>query len=165
MKVDVSDILLINGASRKFSFVGEPPVRVPSDGCAIDGDISVTGTVTNNKGILHLDASLEAVCKSECYRCLKEVRSTLRLKIEEDFVNRADAEQTDMYPFEGKVLDIGKAVNDNIILNLPMKHLCSDQCKGLCSKCGVNLNEVQCDCVDDTIDPRLEGLNNFFKKS
>jgi uncharacterized protein len=165
MKVDISDILAVNGASKEVGYKGEPPEREPTEGCFIDGDIAFSGTLTNNNGILHLDGSLDASCSSVCYRCLGEARTPLKLKIEEDFINSADAGQNDMYPYEGKILDISKALNDNIILNLPLKHLCSDQCKGLCSKCGGNLNEVQCGCVDDMIDPRMEGLNKFFEKS
>ncbi len=164
MKVDISDVLRINGASKKVDLTGEPLEREPAETCVIVGDISFSGTLTNNKGILHLDGSLEAAYMSKCYRCLGEVRKILKLKIKEDFINSVDAGSTDMYSFEGKILDISKALNDNIILNLPMKHLCSDQCRGLCGKCGGNLNEVQCGCVDDTIDPRMEGLNKFYEK-
>jgi len=89
----------------------------------------------------------------------------LRLRVKENFSSSTDAEQNDMYPSEGKKLDISRALNDNIILNLPMKHLCSEQCRGLCSKCGANLNEVQCGCSDDSIDPRMEGLSKFFERS
>ncbi len=165
MKVDISDIIRINGSSMKIEFIEEPPEREPAEGCIIDGDISFSGTLTNNNGILHLDGHIDASYRSECYRCLSEVKTALALKIKEDFINSADVGDTDMYPFEGKILDISRALNDNIILNLPMKHLCSDQCRGLCSKCGGNLNEVQCGCVDDTIDPRMEGLNKFFEQS
>ena len=165
MKVDISDILTVNGASARIDWTGEPPEREPVEGCIIDGDISFSGTLTNNNGILHLDGWLEAAYKSACYRCLGEVRGTLRLRVKENFSSSTDAEQNDMYPSEGKKLDISRALNDNIILNLPMKHLCSEQCRGLCSKCGANLNEVQCGCSDDSIDPRMEGLSKFFERT
>jgi uncharacterized protein len=145
MKFDISDIIRINGASMKLEFVGEPPEREPEEGCIIDGDIRFSGTLTNNKGILHLDGHLDAGYRSECYRCLGEVRKALELLVKEDFINSADAGETEMYPFEGKILDISRALNDNIILNLPMKHLCSTKCRGLCSKCGGNLNEFSAD--------------------
>ncbi|HOA54241.1 MAG: DUF177 domain-containing protein [Acetivibrionales bacterium] len=165
MKIDISDILVSDGADMKVDLTGVPLQQEPADGYIIEGDMSFCGTLTNNNGILHLAGWLEAVYKSACYRCLGEVSSRLRLKISENFTSNSDADKKDMYPFEGKMLDISRALNDNIILNLPMKHLCSDQCRGLCSKCGGNLNEVQCDCIDDGIDPRMEGLNKFFERS
>lgn len=165
MKVDISDIITINGACLKIDWTGGPPEREPVEGCTIEGDVIFSGTLTNNSGILHLDGWLEAAYKSACYRCLGEVRGALRLRIKEDFSGSADSERNDMYLFEGKKLDISRALNDNIILNLPMKHLCSEQCRGLCSSCGANLNEVRCGCSGDSIDPRMEGLRSFFEKS
>ncbi|HEX2944665.1 MAG TPA: DUF177 domain-containing protein [Clostridia bacterium] len=163
MKVDISDILRIDGTSLKLEFHEEPPEREPAEGFKLVGALEFAGTLTNNDGILHLDGRLKASYDSVCYRCLDAVNKTLDLGIKEDFINSADAGQTDMYPFEGKVLDISKALTDNIILNLPMKQLCSEKCRGLCSKCGANLNEVQCGCSDDDVDPRMEGLNKFFE--
>ena len=136
-----------------------PPERTYG-GFVIDSDISFSGTLTNNNGILHLDGWLEAVYKSACYRCLGEIGGALRLRIKENFSGSTDAEQNDMYPFEGKKLDISRALNDNIILNLPMKHLCSEQCRGLCSKCGANLNEVR-RCSDDAIVRAWKVCTNF----
>lgn len=164
MKVDISDIVRLNGASMELSFKEEPPEKELVKGCVLEGDITFSGRLTNEAGILHLDGSLLAKYASECYRCLSNTGKTLDLKIKEDFINSAQAGQSDMYLFEGKILDIGKALEDNIILNLPMKHLCSEQCKGLCAKCGANLNIKLCDCVEDTIDPRMEGLSKYFKE-
>lgn len=146
----------------ELDFEEAPTEREPAEGCLLDGDITFSGTLTNTNGILQLDGHLNTAYSSECYRCLCAVRKVMELKIKESFINSADAEQSNMYPFEGKVLDISKALNDNIILNLPMKQLCSNDCKGLCIKCGANLNEVQCGCSEDDTDPRMEGLNKYF---
>lgn len=164
MKVDISDILRIDGTSVKLEFHETPPEREPAQGFELVGDLEFTGTLTNTDGILQLDGRLKASYNSVCYRCLSAVDKTLELEIKENFINSADVGQSDMYPFEGKVLDISKALTDNIILNLPMKQLCSEKCRGLCSKCGANLNEVQCGCGDDDVDPRMEGLKKFFEQ-
>ncbi|MEN6313655.1 MAG: DUF177 domain-containing protein [Clostridiaceae bacterium] len=164
MKVNISDILRVNGASIELDFVEAPPVNEPAEGYLLDGELSFSGRLTNVNGIIQLKGVLKAVYKSECYRCLKTVKKALELEIDESFTGNADTEESGMYCFEGKVLDIGKAFNDNIILNLPMKILCSDDCKGLCMKCGTNLNEVQCGCSKDDIEPRLEDLNKYFDK-
>jgi uncharacterized protein len=165
MKVDVSEIIRINGASMQFDFEEAPQEREPVEGFTIDGTLSFAGTLTNTNGILQLDGRLKTTYSSICYRCLGAVDGKLDLKIKENFINSADADtvQNDMYPFEGKILELDKVLNDNIILNLPMKQLCSEDCKGLCSKCGINLNEAQCDCSEDDIDPRMEGLVKYFK--
>jgi len=162
MKVNISDILRVNGASIELDFKEAPPENKPLEGYLLDGDLSFSGSLTNVNGIMQLDGRLNVVYNSECYRCLKTVKKVLELIIEESFINSDDAEQSNMYRFEGKVLDISKAFNDNIILNLPMKVLCSDDCKGLCINCGANLNEVRCGCSKDDIEPRLEGLNKYY---
>lgn len=146
----------------ELDFEEVPSETELAEGCLLDGKLSFVGTLTNTNGILQLDGRLKAVYSSECYRCLVTVSKVLELKIKESFISSAEAELADMYPFEGKVLDISKALNDNIILNLPMKQLCSNDCKGLCSKCGANLNEAGCSCSKDDIDPRMEGLNKYF---
>ncbi len=163
MKVDLSDIIRINGASKELDFEEEPSEMEPAEGCLLDGKLSFIGTLTNTNGILQLNGRLKAVYSSECYRCLGAVKKEMNLKINENFINSGEDEQSDMYAFEGKNLDIGKALNDNIILNLPMKQLCSNDCKGLCITCGANLNETQCNCNNHEIDSRMEGLGKYFE--
>lgn len=164
MKVDISELLRVNGASIELGFVEAPPVNEPVEGCLLDGGLSFSGRLTSVNDIIQLEGVLKAAYKSECYRCLKTVKRAVEFEINESFTENADAEQSGMYCFEGKVLDISKAFNDNIILNLPMKILCSDDCRGLCMKCGANLNEAQCGCSKDDIGPRLEDLNKYFDK-
>lgn len=57
--------------------------------------------------------------------------------------------------------DLSDEIRQNIIVNLPMKLLCGDSCKGLCSNCGTNLNEKQCDCKQSIEDPRWEALKKL----
>ncbi len=163
MKVNISDIARYNGASISLHFEVAPSEVEIDEGFLLDRGLSFDGTVTNTNGIMRLAGNLKAIYRNECYRCLGVVSKALELNIEESFINSPDAEQMDMYPFEGKILDINKALNDNIILSLPMKQLCSEECKGLCNKCGANLNEMQCGCSEYDIDLRLEGLNKYLE--
>jgi uncharacterized protein len=163
MKVDISEVIGINGASMELDIKEGPIQKEPVEGCVLDDDITFAGSLTNDAGILHLDGRLLATYDCKCYRCLRSMKGNLDIEIREDFINNDDAAQMDMYFYEGKMLDIGKAIEDNIVLNLPMKHLCSVQCKGLCSRCGANLNTEQCNCEDEDIDPRLEGLGKLLK--
>ncbi|MCL6560327.1 MAG: DUF177 domain-containing protein, partial [Firmicutes bacterium] len=68
-------------------------------------------------------------------------------------------------PFHGDVLDVTPEVLKSIILALPMKAVCREECPGLCPGCGRNLNEGRCGCVNEDIDPRLSVLKDFFKKN
>jgi uncharacterized protein len=61
-------------------------------------------------------------------------------------------------------LDLDELVYTEIIISLPMKHLCRADCKGICSGCGKNLNEGECNCSTKQIDPRLQALADLLKE-
>ena len=60
------------------------------------------------------------------------------------------------------VLDLGEAVRQSALASLPMKPLCHSDCAGLCPHCGVNLNEVRCQCQEDEGDPRWAPLRQLL---
>ena len=99
---------------------------------------------------------------TECDRCLREVRSSFSFDYTKDAVKRSDAED-----FEGILLgpdesfDAEEELITAIILAFPAKHLCKEDCKGLCPVCGCDLNERQCGCDTKSWDPRLEALRNL----
>ncbi|MGI6669534.1 MAG: YceD family protein [Acetivibrionales bacterium] len=166
MKVDISDILRVDGSSMELDFSEEPAVKEPVAGFMLNDDLSFSGTLTNNNGIITLEGYLKASYTGECYRCLRMTGKKLKIKIKEDYTGNTHEDQPDIYCFERKMLDIDKAFYDNIVLSLPMKHLCSEQCKGLCGRCGANLNEKQCACdEEEAVDPRMEGLSVLLKHS
>ena len=71
---------------------------------------------------------------------------------EDDLYIRVQSEEIDLY----------ELLREDIILNLPMIHLCKPDCKGLCSQCGANLNYEKCSCNKDSVDPRLEILKTLL---
>jgi len=64
----------------------------------------------------------------------------------------------------GYCLDVDQLVCDELILNLPMKVLCSEDCKGICNRCGTNLNHETCDCDVRSLDPRMAVIQDIFKQ-
>ena len=65
---------------------------------------------------------------------------------------------------KGFQLDIDKMVYDEILVNWPMKVLCREDCKGICKKCGTNLNVKTCDCEKSELDPRMAAIQDIFNK-
>jgi len=63
---------------------------------------------------------------------------------------------------ENGLMNLGELVRENIILNLPISHICDEDCKGLCNKCGADLNLGDCGCVRVEKDPRWSILEHFF---
>lgn len=164
MIIDVSDILGINGASLDVEF-NEKIENVEANDAEIvfDKPVSFKGKLTNIDGMLRLNGHATVQYRVKCYRCLKDLERTLDFDLNERFVKSEKLKDDDEYSYEGNYVNIDKALTDNIILNLPMKHVCDVECKGLCPKCGTNLNEKTCDCKkEDDINPRMEVLKNFF---
>lgn len=121
-----------------------------------DGDVEFS---------LKIDYSYEEPC-SRCLKPTKNSRTTtLSGKLvegrEEDFIEEDEGE---FMFFEEDKLDLGEYIKTQVYVSLPMRVLCEENCKGLCSTCGINLNENTCDCVEHTIDPRLADLQKFFPK-
>ena len=109
----------------------------------------------------------EAAIEAECARCLRGVSLEISGELMYLYCSRnPEAVEDDEYmPVEvehfGRVLDVMPQVQENIYTLLPTKILCREDCKGLCPVCGKNLNEGECSCTDENIDPRLEALRNF----
>jgi len=67
--------------------------------------------------------------------------------------------------YEGDRIHLDEFLNEQIVLSRPMKHLCSENCKGLCTRCGANLNEGSCDCKEEASDPRWDALKGYKVRS
>jgi uncharacterized protein len=164
MKADISEITRFNGSTLDLEF-NEVPANGENlaEGFIVEKPVSFKGLLTNVNGMLHLTGRMDFEYKVPCFRCLKDVEDHIEVRINENFVNSKDKdEELDAYVYTGNFLELDKAIEDNIILNLPMKKLCSQDCKGLCRICGADLNEKQCGCVEDSINPQMEKLRDYL---
>ncbi|NLJ78966.1 MAG: DUF177 domain-containing protein [Tissierellia bacterium] len=113
--------------------------------------------------LLHLYISYRY--REACGRCLdsfiKGDSVGIEARLDEEVRAVADGEDDTIYYMDDK-LNLRDHIIDAIILSLPMKPLCGENCKGLCPSCGVNHNTMECDCITDDIDPRFEKLKDFF---
>lgn len=163
MKIDVSRIIKINGAWLDVEF-NEPLEELNSviDDVEFDNSVFFKGRIENLNGVLKLEGVAKTEYTAKCYRCLKSIRAQISADVSDDFVPEERNNDVDAYTYSGNFVVIDKAVKDNIILNMPLRLICDENCKGFCAKCGVNLNEKECNCEKDAVDPRLEELKKFF---
>lgn len=120
---------------------------------------------TNAGDLYILEGDLSSLTVQQCCRCLTPVEIPFEVKILEQFCrNGAGASDEDCFQFFGDEIPIDEALRENIILNLPVKPLCSIDCKGLCPQCGADLNKRPCNCRADEIDPRLAALKGLISK-
>lgn len=164
MKVNVYDIAKDNGAYLNIEF-NEKLSGFDSEKSdyIFDSPVDFVGKLVNVKGVLKLTGRLKTEYTVKCYRCLKEIKCKMDMNISESFVKAERKKDDDSYTYKGDYVELDKPLKDNMYLNLPMKHVCDEACKGICPKCGSDLNEDQCECEEKSIDPRLEVLKDFFK--
>lgn len=104
-----------------------------------------------------------------CGRCLEDVKVPLKLLFEKELDLKQTGEQAvealDEHNYlDGYNLDVDMLVYGEILLNWPMKVLCKEDCKGICSTCGINLNLGTCNCDSTDLDPRMAKIRDIFSK-
>lgn len=105
--------------------------------------ISVNGTVTiTGEHSAYLDGEVVFSVKGECTRCLKDTEKEYALNFQEG----VESNNPDGYPVKNDTVDLRPIVDDLIAINSPVTFLCSEDCKGICAGCGVNLNDDKCKC-------------------
>lgn len=125
--------------------------------------VSVKGEVFNRAGIVTLTYTVSFVLKLSCDRCLDSFSRDFSFTINQILVTSLNTDNDEYILVEDSALDLDELVLSDILLNLPAKLLCSKDCKGLCQKCGINLNEQSCLCNKREVDPRLEVLGELLK--
>jgi uncharacterized protein len=167
MKIDVSGIEKDDGAFLEFDMEEKLPCLDDiHEDCSFPGAVSFKGRITNNRGILRLKGCLSTGYTTVCVRCMEPLDKQVDIEIKEEIVNldnTAGIKEESVYTFSGPNLFVDRIIKDNIILSLPMRELCSPGCKGLCPRCGQNLNAGLCGCKEDKLaDSRLSALKDYF---
>lgn len=104
-----------------------------------------------------------------CGRCLEPVACPFELDIYQE-VDMSQTEEDrveglDEQPYiSGYNLDVDQLLSNELLLNLPMKVLCSDDCQGICNRCGANLNHGSCSCDQSSPDPRMSVIQDLFQQ-
>lgn len=167
MEINISAIREHRGGQLPVEGTSPAPPLEVAGGAVACGPVSVSGSVTNvGKGFL-VKARLRCECELVCTRCLVPFRKVLEPELEEMFypqrLKAANPEGEDVANwFSGDVLDLSGPIRENLQLALPMKLLCREDCRGLCPRCGRNLNEGPCGCTEDRSDPRWARLGALF---
>lgn len=133
--------------------------------------VEINGSFEKKESYIEFNGNVNCDLKLQCSRCLGVFDEKFDVEIQEEF-SKTDSEGCFLIPSNGEI-DLSEIIVENIVGYLPIQKRCSDNCKGLCPQCGTNLNLNQCDCepiieedeVEDTIDPRLAKLQNFFNKN
>lgn len=165
MRLNLREIIHTPGASLPFAFQmdlsdlefnGQRPATHP---------IEVEGVVKNTAGALVLEGKASTVLDLTCDRCGKPFTQTQTVSLDTLLATELADEESEgeIYLLDGEEADLDEVARTAFILGMDTKHLCSEDCKGLCAKCGANLNEGPCGCKPE-VDPRLAGLAKLLEQ-
>lgn len=162
MKINVSRILKdVYSSIEAEGEVKIPLIHYNREDITVNAPIKVKALITNTGDNLQITGHIQADMILKCSRCLKDFNHVFNTDFEEEISNKVDTE--DIIYFEGDTVDLTDIVVNNLLLALPMKFLCSEECKGLCPCCGRDINSSKCDCTDENLDPRLTVLKDLLK--
>ncbi len=137
-------------------------------GVSFPSPMKVKGEVTNTAGYMrmHLYAELDYV--ASCARCLSEIKGSFSFELEKtvaprEILSGLDEDKLDDYAIiEDGFLDADEQLTEQLEMEFPLRFLCREDCKGLCQRCGRNLNDGECNCAKGEIDPRLAPLQKLL---
>lgn len=138
--------------------------RHPVQGCSYAAPVEFDAMLTGKEKEFKLVGSFKASLMLTCDRCLSNFERVVDENLDLIFIPRAEMEgepEVELTKDDMNVasyidnIDLCQVIDEQLVLALPMKILCSENCPGLCPRCGKNLARGPCDCVDNRVDERL----------
>lgn len=179
---EIKDDGLVLDEQMPLELLREALAEENAGGFRAQGGFRLHAKLVKVSGGVLLDARFNTELVAPCKRCLAEVdlavpvAFTLNLVppnlLEPDEKDHDEAEKGESEgsfklnnvsdePFDGKTIDLDPILREQVLLALPISVVCRDDCRGLCSMCGQNLNERECGCERKVLDPRLAALKDF----
>lgn len=129
--------------------------------------LEVDLTARGENGVAHVEGELSIDVEFACSRCLDPTKEHFVIPFHERFKPAAAMAETgaeeEITPVDEDKVELDPFLEETMMLSLPFIPLCDEDCKGLCQTCGADLNEGNCGCSKERIDPRLAALQDLFK--
>ena len=166
MKLGLSKIIETPGASVPFSTSVDLSDLCYGVSYPVSEPVTAEGMVRNTAGVLVMTGSIRTTIHGICDRCATEFDQDIDFPIDVVLVTELANEENEdewVFPLEGDSADLDDIVRTVFVLNLDSKLLCKEDCKGLCHRCGKNLNDGPCSCQKE-LDPRFAALKQLLEK-
>ena len=166
MRLGLSEIIDCPGASIPFSDSIDLHDLVFGTCQPAAEPVEASGTVRNTAGVLVMKGSVKTCLHGVCDRCTREFRREVEYPIDAVLVTEPvedEGEDTWMFPLEGQSVDLEEIIRTVFVLNLDSKLLCREDCQGICTRCGKDLNDGPCTCGKE-LDPRFAALGRLLEK-
>ena len=166
MLLGLSKIIDCPGASVPFSTSVDLSDLCFGVSYPVSEPVSAAGMVRNTAGVLVMTGEITTCIHGTCDRCANTFDREINLPINVVLVTEMANEENEdewVFPLEGDSADLDDIVRTVFVLNLDSKLLCKEDCKGLCHRCGKNLNDGPCNCQKE-LDPRFAALKQLLEK-
>lgn len=162
----------LEGSKGEFAHVYQPEELNPIDErvgltepAAVNGKIRLAGNE------VFVNGHIETRAQVECDRCLRPVQLPVNADFALEYISDSEYESSEVAElteeemsvavFDGQAIDVDEIVKEQILLAVPTRMLCREDCKGICPECGTDRNTGECNCVTREIDPRWAALKNL----
>ena len=166
MRLDLSSIIDRPGESIDFSVSVDLSDLVYGASNPVSESVLAAGSVRNTAGVLVMKGMISTCIHGICDRCATDFDRQMEIPIDVVLVTElANEENEDEWVFhlEADAADLEDIVRTVFVLNMDSKLLCKEDCKGLCCRCGKNLNDGPCGCQKE-LDPRFAALKQLLDK-
>ena len=169
MRIELENL---EGGKGDFAHVYRPEDLNPVDErISLTGPASISGKVRLSGHEVFVNGHVETRVQVECDRCLQQVELPVNSDFSLEYITGSDYESSEVAElteaemsvavFDGDAIDVDEIVKEQVLLAVPTRMLCREDCKGICPECGVDRNTGECSCVTDDIDPRWAALKNL----
>ena len=165
MLLGLSKIIDSPGASVSFSTSMDLSDLCYGVSYPVTEPVKAEGAVRNTAGVLVMTGLITTCIHGVCDRCASDFDREIEFPIDVVLVTEMANEENEdewVFPLEGDSADLDDIVRTVFVLNLDSKLLCKEDCKGLCHRCGKNLNGGPCNCQKE-LDPRFAALKQLLE--
>lgn len=157
--IDVSVVTDVN----PLVFTAEEVIGVPAGFGVIteNAGVSFSGRIIRKGAKYLLEGRLSAALAAECALCLRETSIRIDFDVSEVFSRDHDSDILEEWPVENGQIDLQQVLKSNLLMAIPSKILCKEDCRGLCRICGKDLNDGLCGCSADKTDDRFDSLKDY----
>ena len=168
----IVELAKLDGPNNRFEFsISADDLDLETHNVRLKSDIAASCEVIRNSSKTEITGSISVSAEIDCTRCLIPIEHLFAFGFAAAYVPsevllkeseaEIEADDLDVDVLDADELDLREVIREQILLNLPDQIFCKEDCKGLCQKCGANLNLIDCSCNETETDPRWAALKNL----
>jgi DUF177 domain-containing protein len=169
MRIELENL---EGGKGDFAHVYNPEELNPVDErVKLSAPATVSGKIRLAASEVFVNGHVDTRAQVECDRCLKPIEVPVSADFELEYITGSEYESSavaelteaelSVSVFDGDAIDVDEIVKEQVLLTVPTRMLCREDCKGICPQCGTDKNTGECECVTEDIDPRWAALKNL----